>query len=42
MTFLYICSDIPNGYVVKYDIEYAYKNTLPLWAFGLTINNFTI
>ncbi len=28
-------SDIPNGYVVKDDIEYAYKNTIPLWAFGL-------
>ena len=29
-------ADIENGYVVKDDIEYAYKNTLPLWAFGLT------
>ena len=28
-------SDIPNGYVVKDDIEYAYKNTIPLWAFAL-------
>ena len=24
------------GYVVSDDIEYGYKNTLPLWAFGLT------
>ena len=28
-------ADIENGYVVKDDIEYAHKNTIPLWAFGL-------
>lgn len=28
-------ADIQNGYVVKDDIEYASKNTIPLWAFGL-------
>ncbi len=27
--------DIPNSYVVKDDIEFAYRNTIPLWAFGL-------
>lgn len=27
---------IENGYVVKDDIEYGYKNIIPLWAFGLT------
>lgn len=27
--------DIENGYIVKDDIEYAHKNTIPLWAFGL-------
>jgi predicted AAA+ superfamily ATPase len=25
----------PNAFVVKDDIEYGYKNVLPLWAFGL-------
>lgn len=25
-----------SGYVVSDDVEYGYKNTLPLWAFGLT------
>jgi predicted AAA+ superfamily ATPase len=24
-----------NSYIVKDDIEYGYKNTIPLWAFGL-------
>ncbi len=28
-------ADISDAYVVKDDIEYAYMNTLPLWAFGL-------
>lgn len=28
-------ADIPNGYVVKDDIETGYANVLPLWAFGL-------
>lgn len=27
--------DIENSYVVKDDIEYAYSNVIPLWAFGL-------
>lgn len=27
---------IENAYVVKDDIEYGYKNIIPLWAFGLT------
>ncbi|MCD7970054.1 MAG: AAA family ATPase [Alistipes sp.] len=26
--------DIPNSYIVKDDIEFAYQNTIPLWAFG--------
>ena len=26
---------IENAYVVKDDIEYGYKNIIPLWAFGL-------
>ena len=26
---------IENSYVVKDDIEYAYSNVIPLWAFGL-------
>ena len=26
--------NIPNAYLVKDDIEYAYKNTIPLWHFG--------
>ena len=25
--------NIPNAYLVKDDIEYAYKNTIPLWHF---------
>ncbi len=25
----------PNAYIVKDNIEYGYKNVLPLWAFGL-------
>lgn len=25
-----------NAYIVKDDIEYGYKNIIPLWAFGLT------
>ncbi len=29
-------ADVPNGYVVKDDIELGYQRTLPLWAFGLT------
>lgn len=28
-------TEISNGFVVKDDIEYANKNTIPLWAFGL-------
>jgi len=24
-----------NAFIVKDDIEYGYKNVLPLWAFGL-------
>ena len=28
--------DIDNAYVVKDDIEYGHRNTIPLWAFGLT------
>ena len=28
-------ADVENGYLVKDDIEYAHKNTIPLWAFGL-------
>ncbi len=27
-------SNIPNAYIVKDDIEYAYMNTIPLWMFG--------
>ena len=27
--------DLKNAYIVKDDIEYGYKNVLPLWAFGL-------
>ena len=27
--------DVPNGYVVKDDIEYGFGRTLPLWTFGL-------
>jgi predicted AAA+ superfamily ATPase len=27
--------DTPNAIVVKDDIEYGYKNVVPLWAFGL-------
>ncbi len=27
--------NIPNSYVVKDDIEFAFRNTIPLWAFGL-------
>ena len=27
--------NIPNGIVVKDDIEYGSFNTVPLWAFGL-------
>ena len=26
----------PNGYIVKDDIEFGYRNVIPLWAFGLT------
>lgn len=25
----------PNAFIVKDDIEYGYKNSIPLWAFGL-------
>lgn len=28
-------ADVENSYVVKDDIEYATKTTIPLWAFGL-------
>jgi hypothetical protein len=24
-----------KSYIVKDDIEYGYRNTIPLWAFGL-------
>lgn len=27
--------DVPNGYLVKDDIEYGFGRTLPLWTFGL-------
>ena len=27
---------VDGGYVVSDDVEHGYKNTLPLWAFGLT------
>lgn len=27
---------ITNGYIVKDDIEYGYKNIIPLWVFGLS------
>jgi hypothetical protein len=27
--------DVPNGYIVKDDIEYGHNNVIPLWAFGL-------
>lgn len=27
--------DVENSYIVKDDIEYAYSNVVPLWAFGL-------
>ena len=26
---------VPNAYIVKDEIEYAYLNVIPLWAFGL-------
>jgi len=25
----------PNAFIVKDNIEYGYKNVVPLWAFGL-------
>jgi len=28
-------SDVPNGFVVRDEIEYAAQQTIPLWAFGL-------
>jgi predicted AAA+ superfamily ATPase len=28
-------TDVENAYVVKDDIEYGWRNTIPLWAFGL-------
>lgn len=28
--------DVEQAYLVKDDIEYGYRNTIPLWAFGLT------
>lgn len=28
-------ANVENGYVVKDDIEYPHKNTIPLWTFGL-------
>lgn len=28
--------DVENAYIVKDDIEYGHRNTIPLWAFGLT------
>lgn len=27
--------DVADAYVVKDDIEYGYRNEIPLWAFGL-------
>ncbi len=27
---------VNNAYIVKDDIEFAYENIIPLWAFGLT------
>lgn len=27
--------DIPNGFIVRDDIESGYGNIIPLWAFGL-------
>jgi hypothetical protein len=29
-------ADVENGYVVKDDIEHGWRNTIPLWVFGLT------
>jgi len=26
---------LKNAYIVKDDIEYGYKNVIPLWSFGL-------
>jgi hypothetical protein len=26
---------LKNAYIVKDDLEYGYKNSIPLWAFGL-------
>ena len=26
---------LKNAFIVKDDIEYAYQNVIPLWAFGL-------
>jgi hypothetical protein len=26
---------LKNAYIVKDDLEYGYKNVVPLWAFGL-------
>ena len=33
----YICmiQDTDDAFIVKDDIEYAYMNIIPLWAFGL-------
>ncbi len=28
-------SEVPNGYVVRDEIEYAANQIIPLWAFGL-------
>jgi hypothetical protein len=28
-------SEVPNGYVVRDEIEYATNQIIPLWAFGL-------
>ena len=25
---------VPDGYIVKDDLEYAYENQIPLWMFG--------
>ena len=27
--------DVPNGHIVKDDIEYGHGTTIPLWTFGL-------
>ena len=31
----FLIENVPNGIVVKDDIEYGSFHTIPLWAFGL-------